>query len=230
MDTGQPSIAPVLSPQPWYQVWMDAITKPNVEAYEALVSRPGVSMGRAILWVFASSLLGSAIALVMMFVFRGFDPLSSQTAPSGDPGSYLVSLACLAPVAAVVSVLGLMLIAGISHMVARALGGSGTYPQLVYATAAYSSPITLVSSVISSFPVVSCLGLPIALYAIFLNILAVKAVHRISWGRAVVSSTAVIAGLLALFACVVIVLLALLGPAIGEVFSSVITELGTPSP
>jgi hypothetical protein len=114
--------------------------------------------------------------------------------------------------------------------VARALGGVGTFSQLAYAIAAYTAPISIVATIIGAIPLVNCLGIFIAVYAIGLNILSIKAVHKFSWGRAVLSSVLIIGVLLAVAACLVIVVLALMGPAIGSVFSGIITELGTPVP
>jgi hypothetical protein len=214
---------------PWYTVWINALTKPSVDAYEAIVSQPAVSTGTASLWVFLASTLGYIISIAVLLAFPTLFPSFGQ-APSGDAGSFSLLLLCLAPIGGLFSVLGLYISAGLSHIVARALGGVGTFPQLAYAIAAYTSPISIVGAVIGLIPLVNCLGLLIGAYAIGLNILSVKAVHKFSWGRAVLSSAVIIGLLIALVGCLVIVVLALMGPAVGDVFSGIITELGTPVP
>ena len=110
------------------------------------------------------------------------------------------------------------------------LGGTGTYAKLAYAFAAYLAPLTLVSSFISAIPLVNCLTLPIAIYGIVLNVIAVKAVHQFGWGKALASSVLVFAGILLVVAVGVIVILALLGPAIGTVFSNIVEGITTPVP
>jgi Yip1 domain len=229
MNANQSPNALSSAPQPWYQAWADAVTKPNVQAYEGIVSRPGVTTARAFLWVFLSTTIGYGLTFLLLRAFPGYDPLSSR-AGAPDLASSALLFVCLGPIAGVFSVLGLIIVAGVSQSVARALGGTGTFAQLAYAIAAYTSPISIISSVIAFIPLVRCLGLPIGLYALFLNVIAVKAVHHLSWGRALLSSTAVLAGILVLVACLAIVALALMGPAIGNVFSNIITDLGTPTP
>jgi hypothetical protein len=213
-------------PQPWYQAWIDAITKPTVAAYEALVSRAGVSTGRAALWVFLANIVGSAVTFALLAVSPELNPFAAvDPSVAPDLSRYPLIAVCGAPVAAVFAVAGLLIVAGISHAIARALGGAGTYPQLTYAMAAYSSPISIIGSAIAFVPVLKCLGLPLGLYALYLNVLSIRAVHRLSWGRALLSSVAILAGVLVIAACLAIVFLALIGPAIGTVFSNIITEM-----
>jgi hypothetical protein len=214
---------------PWYTVWINALTKPSVAEYEAIVSQPAVSTATASLWVFLSSTVGYIISIAILLALPTLSPYSAQS-PFGDAGSWGLLLICLAPLGGLFSVLGLYISAGLSHVVARALGGVGTFPQLAYAIAAYTSPISLVASIISLIPLVNCLGLFIGAYALALNILSVKAVHKFSWGKAVLSSAVIIAILIALVACFVIAVLAMMGPAVSNVFSGIITELGTPVP
>jgi hypothetical protein len=229
----QVSAAP--SPQdqsmPWYTVWITALTKPTVKDYETIVAQPNVSTGNAALWVFAASAIGYLITFGILAILPGLNPFSRELASGSAPGlGFGVFVICLAPVAAVFSVIGLFLTAGISHIVARALGGIGTFSQLAYAIAAYTAPISLVATFIGLIPFVNCLSFPIGLYALFLNVLSVKAVHKFGWGRAFVSSVFIIALILVGVSCLLIGILALLGPAIGNVFSNIITEIGTPTP
>jgi len=229
MITNPPAAATTASPLPWYKVWTNALTRPSVAEYEALVSQPGVSTAKASLWVFLASTIGYAISLLALLVVPSLFPYYSQTSSTDLSGLGLVLL-CFAPFGGLLSVVGLYISAGLSHILAKALGGVGSFSQLAYAIAAYTSPISLVASVIGLIPLVNCLGIFIGAYAIGLNILSVKAVHKFSWGKAVLSSAVIIGLLIALVGCLVIVILALMGPAIGNVFSNIITEMGTPVP
>jgi len=217
-------IAPPAEALPWYQVWIKALTEPRVASYESLVTRPGVGLGRACLWVGLAGLISVVISTAAFVAFGTLDAAFQQTGDGlGDLSGAGLFFACLAGLFAIPR---LLVSAGISHVLARALGGTGTYDQLAYGMAAYSAPGSLVSSAISFIP---CLGilvaLPLSLYLIFLNILTIKAVHHLSWGRAVLSSVLWIALVLVLIACLTIVILALLGPAIGNVFSNIVTEI-----
>ena len=229
-DSSSMGIAPPAPPLPWYTVWFKALTEPKVATYERLVAGPGVTLVKACLWVGLVAVVATLISFGILFVLGGssyLDPSLQQASSSLDflTGSALL-LVCLAPLAGVFAVVALLISAGISHLLARALGGTGAFDQLAYAFAAYSAPGSLVSSAISFIPCLGLLlGIPFAFYLLFLNILAIKAVHHLSWGRAVISSTAFLGFALVVMACGAIVILALLGPAIGNVFSNIVGDI-----
>jgi len=216
----------------WSQVWVRALTRPTVENYEEIVADSNVSASKAYTWVFLSTLISFAISILVQLLFIGISSLGSRdTANTSSAfGGYVLFLFCGTPVAAAVSILGLMITTGITQAIARALGGTGTYTKLAYALAAYLAPLTLVSTVIGLVPIVNLLAYPLGLYGIVLNVIAVKAVNGFGWGKAFASSVLIFAAILVLVACVTIVILTLLGPAIGNVFSTIIQQIGTPTP
>jgi hypothetical protein len=80
----------------------------------------------------------------------------------------------------------------------------------------------LISSVLSPIPFVgACLGPLLGIYGFVLNVMAVKAVHRFDWGRAILTSLSILI-IVALLACCFAVLiaggLAVLYPSIRESF------------
>ena len=219
--------SPPMAPEralPWYQVWLKALTSPNVVTYESFVTRPGVSVGKACLWVFLGATVGYAIAAAIRLALGALGTIGQRgPGPMSNLAGSGLLLVCLVPVAGALSVVALIIVSGFSHILASALGGNGTYAQLAYAMAAYTAPASLVTSALSAVPVVGgCLGLPLGLYLIFLNVLAIKAVHHLTWARAILSSAIFFVGLLVVLACFTIVALALLGPAIGNVFSNIV--------
>jgi uncharacterized membrane protein len=56
---------------------------------------------------------------------------------------------------------------------------------LVYAHAAYLAPLTLLTTLLGMIPLVNCLTLPLALYSVGLQLLALKAATRMAWGRVI---------------------------------------------
>ena len=206
----------------WKEVWISAITQPSTATYERILQDPKSSANRAYGWVFISSLAGGAIGILISNIMPG----ESEIYPGF---SHIASTLCL-PVLAVISVIGLAISAGITQLVASALGGTGTYSKLVYAWAAYLAPLGFISSVIASIPLVNILGFPLVIYGMVLNVIAVKAVHQFGWGRAIASSVLILVGITVLVAVFVILVLVILGPAIGNVFSNIIQGLETPVP
>ena len=104
---------------------------------------------------------------------------------------------------------------------------------MIYAFAAFTAPITIVSGVLSAFSLIPFIGLcfsiisiGIGLYAIFLMITAVKGVNKFGWGEA--AGSVLLPGLVLIFVCgcLTIGILMLLGPVIGDVFSTINQSLG----
>lgn len=215
-ESAPPIISHPTTSLSWSEVWVSALTQPSVATFEGFVQDPDATSKRAYTWVLVSALISYAIsALVSMVRIAG-----AQGGP--DASGTLGILICGAPIAALLSVLGLAISAGITQAIASALGGTGTYSKLAYTFAAYLAPLALISGVLSSIPYLNLLSYPLAIYGIVLNVIAVKAVHQFSWGKAIASSVLILVAILVLVACMVIVVLALLGPAIGNIFSNIV--------
>jgi len=224
-----PSMQPVTPPS-IFQIWMNALTKPNQRTYAEIGSSPKASTTTAFLWIFLASLVqfffsflvGNPAQNQIMRQFGG------QNIPTPALGNRLVTLVCGAPIAAVVAVVFFAIFIGVMHLIARAFGGRATFDQLAYTIAAITVPVGLISAVLSllgAIPFVGlCFGLLsvlLGIYAFVLEVMAVMGVHQIGAGGAIVSVVALplIAGICV--ACAVVVAFAALGPTIGNVFSSI---------
>jgi len=217
----------------WSEVWINALTKPSVETYERLVRDPNASTNKAYGWVFICSLIGVLLSsLIGMGIGGLFDAGSIAGFNYGTLfGVSIFQLLCCAPIVGVLAVFGIALNAAITQLIARALGGTGTYSELVYAYAAYTAPYTLVTSILFAIPFVSfCLGIPLSIYSIVLTVISVNAVNKFGWGKAIVSAFVLPLVIIVLSICAAVFLLTLLGPTIGDVFSDIVRELSTPVP
>lgn len=206
------------------EIWFRALTRPSESTFDEITRDPNLSARRAYGWIILSSLVGF-ILYVMIGSLTGATSSLNQ-----EVGSTILFLLCGAPFAVTSALVGIIFTAGVSQLIAGALGGEGSYTKLVYALSAYVAPLGLITSLLSAIPFALLLAYPLGLYGIFLNILAIKAVNKFGWGRAAISSIAILILLFALVAIVVIVILALLGPAIGEVFSEIQQGINTPAP
>jgi hypothetical protein len=214
------------APEPFYQVWIKAITKPNEQTFADIANSPDASPNKAYLWVFLTSLVSYFLIMVMTLIF-------SSLQSGGDMTTSLISVICGVPIGALVVTLIFAIDVAIVQWVAKLFKGVGTYGQLVYAMGAISAPVGLVSGVIGGLSRMPYIGLcfsvltfGLVIYTIVLNVMAVKGVNKFGWGEAVGSM--LLPGLVigVLCACVVIAVLMLLGPIIGNVFSTINNSIG----
>lgn len=190
--------------KPFYQVWIDAVTKPSVENFSQIVNNPQASLGTALLWLAGVSFINALISGVLesifnVSIFSNF--LGNEYAPRvsflGVIGGAFASL-FIGPIV-------LLIMAGITHLVSRALGGSGSFENYFYGFAAFWVPISLINAVIGGIPVINCLTPILLIYALVLNVLANQATHGYETWKAIVSSLGVpLLLLLIVFACLLI--------------------------
>lgn len=203
----------------WVEAWRAALTRPSVATYTDLLLDPRAGLGRAVAWLFVSALFAYLIGMAfqtLLFPSALAEVIreAGETAPAGlrsTPGLLLaLSLACT-PFVAAFAVASYLVGFGLVHFVASALGSQGSYTQVVYAHAAYIAPLGMLTTVLGMVPLVNCLTLPLALYGFSLQLMALKASTRLSWGRVLA-----VLGILALLVTLVAVVLTfgLLAPEI----------------
>lgn len=208
--------APAASPGSFLQIWILALTRPREDTYQAFAEDSALSISRAAIWIFLSSLVAGGIGMTLQFGQLG--PMMRELGREGDvaalAGLGMASLLCLVPLFAGFTLAGQAIYIAILQFVAGALGGVGSFEGLFTATAAYIAPVTLVSGVLGAIPLVgACLSLPVSLYAAYLGILTVKSVNRFSWGRAILTF---VIPLIVFFLCGLILFLGLLLPVMQE--------------
>ncbi|MFQ5405531.1 MAG: YIP1 family protein [Candidatus Micrarchaeia archaeon] len=105
---------------------------------------------------------------------------------------------------------------GITWIIAKVLGGAGSFSTQYYVAALYTAPVILANIALGIIPVIgSLVGLLVGLYSIYLSVLMVKEVHQMSTLKAavVVLLPAITLGIL-----VVLGLVTLLGATSGLLF------------
>ncbi len=218
-----PTLEPAAPPS-FFQTWIRAFTRPSEATYAEIARSPRASMTTAFLWVFVTSLIAAFIGILVPSagqrdMMRQFGlPSQSQTL-----ASKLISLVCGAPVAAVIWTLLFAAGVGVIYLIARAFGGTATYERLAYVLAAIVAPVMLVNAVLvllGGIPyVVYCAGvlsLLLFIYAVVLEIMAVRAANGFGWGAAIASVLIPLALLIGLVCCLVIGVVALAGSALSN--------------
>lgn len=218
----------------WFSTWMDAITKPNEQTYAALAERPDAQTNnRAFLWIFLAGTVAAIISGILQAILQaaGFAPQLpglSQFAGNASRsvvGSLGIAL-CTAPISGAIATLFFAIFVGIVQWAAKMFGGTGTFSRLAYTMAAIYVPISLVSSVIAPFSTLGAaaycagpLSLLLGLYALALNVMAVKGVNRFGWGQAIGSYFIPLLALCIICSCIAFGLASVLGLALGDAFN-----------
>jgi hypothetical protein len=240
MSQNDPIMESRPGPAGWLPVWIKAVTQPNEQTFINISEHPDAISKTAFIWIFIAGTVTTLVSGLIQALLLAVG-VAPQTYPGMEQfpgggadmmpfvaGSSLVSTICAAPIAGVLSVIFFAIGVAIIQWIAKMFGGAGTFDKLAYAIAAISVPVSLVSMVLTPLNIVPylniCTGLlsfGIAIYALYLQVLAVKAVNRFGWGAAI--GSVFIPGLVIIFVCGCLVIggLMLMGPAIGEVFSEI---------
>jgi hypothetical protein len=210
----------------WFSIWMNAVTKPNEQTFVDIANSPNVKASTAYTWVFIGALVGGFLSLLVQGALIS-SILGDAGVGNGGFAATAIGVICGAPIGAVVGVIVFAIFAAIVQWIAKMFKGQGTYEQLLYTLAAISVPFALINGVLTlltAIPFVgACFGivsLGVSLYALYLNITAVKAVNRFGWGEA--AGSVLLPGFV--FACCVFVVvfgMTALGVAVGDTFNQI---------
>jgi len=171
----------------WYEIWWDVWRNPGVGSFQVLLQEADHSTTRGFIWIAVTSLI---VALATSVLTVG--SLQNYEPNFASPMVYYLCVVILTPIFAII---GLTISTGIYHGIARLLGGTGTWSDLVICVCAVTAPSGLIAGVIAlitflvQFPLLffipSLLSFLFGIYAIVLYIIALKASENISGGKAV---------------------------------------------
>ena len=209
----------------WYDAWSTALLSPTVEGYQSLINHAGVNVSTPLTWIFITTLrtyidiggLGaSQVSAQMKFILSQVPGMDPRILAGGTALFLLIAI----PLTAILMTAGQALGVAILHGMAFVLGGQGKYSQMLYASTAFTCPMSIISSIIAAIPVVNMASPLISLWLIYLELTALRAVYRLSWGRAI--AALLLPGVL-IFVCLCAFTF-LMFPMAGP------TYLGTPAP
>lgn len=224
----------------WFSTWGEAITKPNEQTYAAMAARPEAQTNnRAFIWVFLAATVAAIISGVLSAILEAAGVASQMpglsdlmgSAPRSAMATLGISL-CSAPISGAIATLFFAVFVGVVQWVARMFGGTGTFSQLAYPLAAISVPVTIISSVLTPFGAVGAVGYCISgisvllgLYALVLQLMAVKGVNRFGWGQALGSYFIPGVVICGICFCLAFGLASTLGLAFSDIFDQITPTL-----
>ena len=217
------------------ETWIKALTQPNQGAYRQIVNDPGASVGKAIVWLLLFGFVGGLLTGIIQAIGGTsiMGQISQYASDYGDipfqmparTGGAFMTILGSAFGGLIGGVLGALIYAALVQVVAKMLGGTGTFEKLFYGFTAYGAPLGMVTSVLGAIPFLGCLSIPLGIYGIVLNVVANQAANEYDTGKAVISSLApgLVIGLLC--CCVIIAFGAILGPMVGNVFGDIVNSM-----
>ncbi len=237
-----PSSSGKPGPAGWLPVWIKAVTQPNERTFVDITEHPDMNSKTAYIWVFIAGTISGIIQAFASAIraatgvgsqleqIPGLEQYLPQSTGGGGAGFgiSLVGGLCASPLAGLLSIVFFALFVAIIQWIAKLFGGRGNYEKLLYAFAAITVPFTIVSSLFVLLGVIPFVGIctgmisfGLSIYALVLQVMAVKAINRFGWGQAAGSVLMPGCVVYILCACVVIGGLMLMGPMIGNVFSGI---------
>lgn len=180
------------------------------------------------------SVLVHTILTVVFFLISGtmqfravFTTLQSELAAIGQVPNLGALFVGLLVGSVIFTPISFYLTAGLQYLGSRLFGGKGTYIQQAYLQSLIQVPVTLLGGLLSLgalIPGLQCVlgpvGLILSIWALILTVRALKAVHDLTTGRAVLAMIVPPILLMFLFGCILVVT----GSAIGSIFQSLINQ------
>ena len=189
----------------WYEIWWEIWRNPGEASFLALLSESDHSTMRGFIWI--------AVASLFVAIITG--TTGTRTLQSFEPGipGGLLAFGCALILTPIFGVIGLVISSGIFHGISRLLGGRGVWNDMVICLAAVAAPSELIGGVIGlltilfiaipgAFFIPWVLSFVFGIYAVILNIIAIKAAEKMGTGQAVLTYflPVIIIGLLVLCA------------------------------
>lgn len=221
-------------PQGALPVWTKVFSKPNEQTFVEITDHPDAVAKNAYIWVFIAGTLSGLVSSLTQFVvgmagIRQLSPELGDVMPTGFLGSMgLLGAICGAPLTGLMSVIGFAISIAVIHWAARFFGGQGSFDKLAYSMGAVVAPFSIVSALLvpfSAIPYAAFCTLPIlfigGIYVIYLEIVAIKAVHQFSWLEAAGALFLPTILLFCLCALITVGFVSLLGVSFSEMFQQI---------
>ena len=215
-----------------FPVWSKVFTRPTEQTFVQITEHPEARARTAYIWVFLAGTLSGLINSLTRFLIalaglRQIAPEFGQL--PGSPALFgiggLLGALCGAPIAGVFSLIGFAIGVSIVQATAKFFGGEGSFDRLAYAFGAIAVPFSVISALmvpLNLLPYVAFCTIPalivLSLYVLFLEVTAVKAVHRFGWGEAAAALFLPTILLVMLCALLFFVAMRIAGPSINEIF------------
>jgi hypothetical protein len=173
MPLSPDSLGPKKSPMPppkrtSWQIWKLALSKPSLEAYQDLIRDSDFS--RASIWIYVASMICLVlIGFAQILLGQADNSFTDTTNSPNTVDNDFLQIIC-SPLLAVLVLLIWIVLVGLIHLAGSLLGGKGSYDELAF----------------HLFYLVGLyFALPLLTYQMILAIIALNAVHKLGWMKAI---------------------------------------------
>jgi hypothetical protein len=163
----------------WLRIWRDALLGPFGGRFKPLAAERSIDGSWPYTWIGGAALLSAVILLGVSWSGSGPALIGNRL---GNPAV----IVCGLPLSTGVMLALFSLYTGLTHGLARLVGGHGHHDRLVFLHAAYGAPLLPVMALLMLGPLLAVLLVPLLAYVLLLNVGAARAVYGLDWGRAVV--------------------------------------------
>lgn len=216
-----------------FQTWINVLTKPGEATFEEELQKPSATLGTALIWIVIAAIVAAifgAIGALISGFFSGapgiMETIMGQSDMPPDVAAQLAvftaftggSVVFVLCATLILAPIGFLIGSGIFFIVAKLVGGTGSFEKHSYMLATFTAPIMMVNAVIGIIPVLGgCVTFAISIYQIILTYYAMKVTHNLTTGKAIiVAVTPLVIGLL----CFAVIFFLVFISVFGAVMSS----------
>jgi hypothetical protein len=198
-------------------IWRNVLLRPSEEPFVEEKARPSGTLTTAIIWVFIAAVIAAVLGWIRSLLFAGSmagmesilgaadlpPEVSAQLNQMFSSGFGFAAMGAGTLWGIILAPVGFLIGVGITHLLARALGGTGTFDKMAYLMATFQVPITIANAVIAFIPVLGgCVAFLLSIYGLVLSYFAVKVNYELTSGKAIAVVVIPILVVMLLAACV----------------------------
>ncbi len=191
-------------------LWLEVWKHPSDASFKSILNERDHEAMRGFIWIGVASLITGIIGQIATFQ-------TTRTLLQYPSGSDILFYVCGVVVTPIIAIIGMMILAGIFHLIAKIFHGNGKWGDLVFCFSAITAPASIVVAIASlinfAFVNIQILSLIVSIciiifylilgiYSIVLYINAIKAVENIGTGQAVATYFIPTLVLLLIVACI----------------------------
>lgn len=204
-----------------FSIWLQAVN-PGLTVDKALATYEGIlgdepnpSKGTAYLWM--------AIGAFIAAIITGFFTLITAITLGAPLDFVLLEVVPMLIILPIATVIGFGIGSILLYGLAKVFGGQGSFNHQIYLYAAAQAPLGILFAILNIIPGVigSIVGFGMIIYGGWLTLMILRTVHRYSGWRAL----GTILTPVVIISISLICLLALLGPAVSNVFNNIIEDI-----